>query len=668
MKLSAEFCVFAFLLFVLSILLIAVAPTLCAATIPSTAGWFDISNTHLRSVCPPDNFGGSGYAFTFNCYNVIGAWNGGVFDTARNRLIIWGGGHHDYSGNEVYALDLNTLALSRLTDPGLPVATDPACPESLVNGTQPNSRHTYGGIAYMPNVDKMFVFGGALATCGFASRGTWTFNFATNQWETHNPSGPLPNNNLGIVSAYDPNSGKVFLHDSLDLYSYSPITDSYQKLTNNNSGIDNHLTATIDPKRKKFVILGATQAWIYDISGSTFTLQALSTTGGSAIINSDFPGLAYDPQQDRIVAWSGGNNVYELNLDTNMWSSVSFAGGPAAGPMGVFGHWQYSPASDVYVTINSADADAYLLRLNPSPPPPPPTVSMTAPAFGSTVSGTTTVSATASDNAGIAGVQFKLDGVNLGAEVTSAPYAIRWDTTTVTNASHTLTAVARDTAGNTATANRVTVQVFNSPFRQAAGLSNDTNGSTIAAVFSTTTIGNLIVAAVTWGDSSSLTCSDSQGNAYVTLPAQYDNTNAQSLGICYASNIKGGAVTVTASFSGSPNYRRILIHEYSGIVTGNPVDVTAANLANGTTSTDGVTSTTATATTSDLIFGAVMDDSGTFTSVQAGTNFTLRGSLNGTDLATEDQLQTQSGSTAATWTFGRADRYLAQMVAFKLIH
>ena len=45
----------------------------------------------------------------------------------------------------------------------------------------------------------------------------------------------------------------------------------------------------------------------------------------------------------------------------------------------------------------------------------PPTVSMTAPAGGATVAGTTTVTASASDNVAVAGVQFKLDGANLGS-------------------------------------------------------------------------------------------------------------------------------------------------------------------------------------------------------------------------------------------------------------
>jgi len=92
----------------------------------------------------------------------------------------------------------------------------------------------------------------------------------------------------------------------------------------------------------------------------------------------------------------------------------------------------------------------------------PPAASMTAPAAGSAVAGTVTISASATDNVGVAGVQFKLDGTNLGAEVTAAPYAVSWSTTTVSNGAHTLSAVARNVAGNTATSSAVSVTVNNS--------------------------------------------------------------------------------------------------------------------------------------------------------------------------------------------------------------
>ncbi len=112
---------------------------------------------------------------------------------------------------------------------------------------------------------------------------------------------------------------------------------------------------------------------------------------------------------------------------------------------------------------NVATSTVTVTVSNVTPPPPdttPPTVSLTSPAAG-TVSGSISVAATASDNVGVVGVQFKRDGINLGSEDTSAPYAVTWDTTASTNASHTLVAVARDAAGNTTTSSPVTVTVAN---------------------------------------------------------------------------------------------------------------------------------------------------------------------------------------------------------------
>src|SRR6266581_1851180 len=99
--------------------------------------------------------------------------------------------------------------------------------------------------------------------------------------------------------------------------------------------------------------------------------------------------------------------------------------------------------------------------------PPLPTgsliVTVTSPASGSTVTGTVPVSASVSivGSLTVAGVQFKVDGANLGAEDTSSPYSVSWNTTTVGNGSHTLTATARDAAGNRTTSSPVTVTVSN---------------------------------------------------------------------------------------------------------------------------------------------------------------------------------------------------------------
>ena len=86
-----------------------------------------------------------------------------------------------------------------------------------------------------------------------------------------------------------------------------------------------------------------------------------------------------------------------------------------------------------------------------------PTVAMTSPVNGAVINGAVTSCAGASDNVGVAGVQFKRDGVNLGAEVTASPYCVTWNTSQTSPGPHTLTATARDLAGNTATSASVAI-------------------------------------------------------------------------------------------------------------------------------------------------------------------------------------------------------------------
>ncbi|NJD23010.1 MAG: T9SS type A sorting domain-containing protein, partial [Melioribacter sp.] len=98
-----------------------------------------------------------------------------------------------------------------------------------------------------------------------------------------------------------------------------------------------------------------------------------------------------------------------------------------------------------------------------------PVVSITSPANNSTVTGTITVNSSASDNIGVAGVQYKLDGSILGSEVVTSPYNLSWNTVQTTDGTHILSAIARDAAGNTATAS-LTVNVSNSTTSPSSNL------------------------------------------------------------------------------------------------------------------------------------------------------------------------------------------------------
>lgn len=107
-----------------------------------------------------------------------------------------------------------------------------------------------------------------------------------------------------------------------------------------------------------------------------------------------------------------------------------------------------STSTTVSVTVDNVDRIA-------------PTVSITAPAANASVTGSVTIAASASDNVGVVGVRFQLDGANLGSEDTTAPYSVNWNTNPVSNGNHTLTAIARDAAGNTTTSTIIPVRVAN---------------------------------------------------------------------------------------------------------------------------------------------------------------------------------------------------------------
>ncbi|MFN7138985.1 MAG: LamG-like jellyroll fold domain-containing protein [Limisphaerales bacterium] len=92
----------------------------------------------------------------------------------------------------------------------------------------------------------------------------------------------------------------------------------------------------------------------------------------------------------------------------------------------------------------------------------PPQVTLTAPIQGATVSNAVTLTATASDNVGVVGVRFFINGAQV-ADVSSSPYAHVWDSTMAANGQYSIYAQARDAAGNTRSSGTNIVTVSNAP-------------------------------------------------------------------------------------------------------------------------------------------------------------------------------------------------------------
>jgi hypothetical protein len=296
---------------------------------------------------------------------VISCWCGGAFDTKRERLVVWGGGHGQYGGNELYAFNMNLLKWERVNDPS-PVDQDADC--CYPDGT-PASPHSYNYLQYLPAIDKFCSFGLAAMYPGIGTTNiTFLFDFETKSWSRGNN---VPPNVHGYsFSAVDLNTGFAWQHgaySSSRLAMYNPYTNTW---TTRNQQYDDYMgsgftiTAAMDAKRKKMVAAGD-GVWMWDVSlaGNVKGVE-LSTTGDNTLVNAGAIGFDYDPVSERFIGWDGGQSVYSLDLGTNAWQKHSGTGANPGPPNGnhTYGRFRYSPKYNVFVVVNSVDENVFIYR------------------------------------------------------------------------------------------------------------------------------------------------------------------------------------------------------------------------------------------------------------------------------------------------------------------
>lgn len=182
-----------------------------------------------------------------------------------------------------------------------------------------------------------------------------------------------------------------------------------------------------------------------------------------------------------------------------------------------------TPASGTTITINDTapTTDRYNLAVaeilagsvtNGTPP----SITMTSPATGGTVATVTTVSANATDaNYAITGVQFLLDGANLGSQVATPPYSLTWDSSAATAGTHTLSAIATNSAGLNTTASPVSVTIDHSGNTAVVGSwSSVQNLPTVAMNLILLKNGKLLF----YQDGGSATVWDYTNNVFTSVP------------------------------------------------------------------------------------------------------------------------------------------------------
>lgn len=201
----------------------------------SAGQWVSLPNSSLTA----SGVGWSGAApgGTGNYQTIITAWGGGILNTVGVKIgstftpgtfvIIFGGGHGDYAGNEVYAygpLESSSPTWHRLTDPTIPAPQNVARDGS----GNPVSRHTYDSLAFLPASNQMLAMGAAgYYSVGFAFNVADIFDFATNTWSNADTGFPAltGGGTISMVSGVDESTGKAWgvgNGNASKLFSFTP--------------------------------------------------------------------------------------------------------------------------------------------------------------------------------------------------------------------------------------------------------------------------------------------------------------------------------------------------------------------------------------------------------------------------------------------------------------
>lgn len=348
--------------------------------------WYEAPGSLMRDACVPDSVGVRGVV---GCAAIVSAWNGGAYDSVRRRMLIWGGGHEDYWGNELYAFDLRTGKWSRLTEPS-------RVPEGATSATffnrdplsdgQPVSRHTYDGVEFLDDLGVLWAHGGSRARDGGGTKVTWRFEEAKG-WTQHAPG-------VGgymLATAYHAATRQVLVNATESLHVYHVDTDTwsnapgfgYAPLWPRYTGGDR--TGAIDARRGLFWSVGSKMVLVWDIvankavtddwkstGGGDYTNAAkvmpnhpeqLFEGGGGEVYNAGAPGFDYDSAADAMVAWPNKGAPYALDLQTKEWKAGSATNAPESkNSGGTYGRWRYLARYNVFLLVNSVDENVHFYK------------------------------------------------------------------------------------------------------------------------------------------------------------------------------------------------------------------------------------------------------------------------------------------------------------------
>lgn len=349
--------------------------------------WVVISENTIQDLdpCPQRD---CSYSAVEGLAGLINDWCGGAFAAGYGRfgsLVAWGGGHNGYFGSELYVFDLDSGRWARVTDPYDDGSSSVAASCSD-DGVYPDGSacptHTYDQVDYHPATNRFVIIGGTPdPVCGgCVDDRIHLFDFDDRTWHlgARKPSALMYSGATG----YDPTRDVFWL---LSAYTrvfskYDPGADVWSEYGAVDNSFEIDGAGVVDPVRDLFLFLdsrGSGKLYAIPLSDPTSDLIELATEGDREIQSAGAAlGFERIPQEDCLVAWHDGAEVYVLRPPDGDWRTGSWRWTrvvpdpansvvPRRNPNGTYGRFRYAPSVNAFVLVSAYDGPVWAYRLTP---------------------------------------------------------------------------------------------------------------------------------------------------------------------------------------------------------------------------------------------------------------------------------------------------------------
>lgn len=302
--------------------------------------------------------------------SLVRAWNGGVLASIGGRpyLLVHGGGHGDYAGNEIVSfgpLDVEGPQWRQVIN---------STPGSLVSfgepynlDGRPNVSHTRSTMAYLGGRFWKTPQAGPYPLVN-ATRTFDSFDMSGGRWAAAgaHPNSPSAGSVRGALLSDSARNLLWLVPDGTGarLSSFNPSSNAWTTYTPSVT-TGNTRIAALSPSRDEIFAHCDTHNALYSLSSPNSPPE---TTGFTGTNPGNGSGLVWDEGRQRYVALDPGlarNTVRELNPATKVWSTRTFTGTYEPNPddaAGIFGRFQYVPALRGYIYVASTSGAVYFYR------------------------------------------------------------------------------------------------------------------------------------------------------------------------------------------------------------------------------------------------------------------------------------------------------------------